>query len=56
MLQEAAVSQISVFGVNADLTPLVVMSVGLLTGSMVGAIMGFGVGLFVDWSWSRRSA
>jgi rod shape-determining protein MreD len=48
VLQEAAVSQISVFGVSADLTPLVVMSVGLLTGSLPGAIMGFGTGLFVD--------
>ncbi len=48
VLQEAAISQISVFGVSADLTPLVVMSVGLLTGSMYGAITGFGIGLFVD--------
>ncbi len=48
IVQEAAVSQISIFGVSADLTPLIVMSVGLLTGSLAGAIMGFGVGLFVD--------
>jgi rod shape-determining protein MreD len=48
VLQEAAISQISIFGVSADLTPLVVMSVGLLTGSMAGAITGFGIGLFVD--------
>jgi rod shape-determining protein MreD len=48
VLQQAAVSQVSVFGVSADLTPLVVMSVGLLAGSMAGAIMGFGTGLFVD--------
>jgi rod shape-determining protein MreD len=48
VIQQAAVSQISVFGVSADLTPLVVMSVGLLTGSMSGAVVGFGVGLFVD--------
>jgi rod shape-determining protein MreD len=48
VVQQAAVSQISVFGVSADLTPLVVMSVGLLTGSMLGAITGFGIGLFVD--------
>jgi rod shape-determining protein MreD len=48
VIQEAAVSQISIFGVSADLTPLVVMSVGLLTGSMYGAIVGFGTGLFVD--------
>jgi len=48
VLQEAVVSQISLFGVSADLTPLVVMSVGLLAGSMLGAVTGFGVGLFVD--------
>ena len=48
VIQQAAVSQISIFGVSADLTPLVVMSVGLLTGSLVGAIVGFGIGLFVD--------
>lgn len=48
VLQAAAISQISIFGVSADLTPLVVMSVGLLTGSMFGAIAGFGIGLFVD--------
>jgi rod shape-determining protein MreD len=48
VLQEAAISQISVFGVSADLTPLVVMSVGLLAGSMYGAIFGFGTGLLVD--------
>jgi len=48
VLQQAAVSQISIFGVSADLTPLVVMSVGLLTGSLLGAIVGFGIGLFVD--------
>jgi rod shape-determining protein MreD len=48
VLQEGAVSQISIFGTSADLTPLVVMSVGLLAGSIPGAIMGFGTGLLVD--------
>jgi rod shape-determining protein MreD len=48
VIQQAAVSQISIFGVTADLGPLVVMSVGLLAGSMPGAIMGFGTGLLVD--------
>jgi rod shape-determining protein MreD len=48
VLQQAAVSQVSIFGVSADVTPLVVMSVGVLTGSLAGAIMGFGTGLFVD--------
>src|SRR5207302_2101010 len=48
VLQEAAVSQISIFGTSADLTPLVVMSVGLLAGSIAGATMGFATGLLVD--------
>jgi rod shape-determining protein MreD len=48
VIQQAAVSQISIFGVSADLGPLVVMSVGLLAGSMAGAITGFGIGLLVD--------
>jgi rod shape-determining protein MreD len=48
LVQQAAVSQISVFGVSADLAPLVVMSVGLLTGSLPGAVMGFSTGLLVD--------
>jgi rod shape-determining protein MreD len=48
VVQESAISQISIFGVSADLTPLVVMSVGLLAGSLPGAIMGFGTGLLVD--------
>jgi rod shape-determining protein MreD len=48
IVQTAAVSQITLLGVNADLAPLVVMSVGLLMGSIAGATMGFGVGLLVD--------
>jgi rod shape-determining protein MreD len=48
VIQQSAISQISIFGVSADLTPLVVMSVGLLTGSLLGAVTGFGIGLFVD--------
>jgi rod shape-determining protein MreD len=48
VIQEAAISQISIFGVSADLTPLMVMSVGLLAGSLTGAVMGFATGLLVD--------
>jgi rod shape-determining protein MreD len=48
VVQQAAISQISAFGVNADVTTLVVMSVGLLVGSVPGAIMGFATGLLVD--------
>jgi rod shape-determining protein MreD len=48
MLEIVAVSQISIFGVSADLTPLIVMAIGLLVGSTAGATVGFGVGLFLD--------
>ncbi len=48
VVQIAAVSQITVFGVSADLSPLVVASVGLLAGSLPGAVFGFAVGLLVD--------
>ncbi|HEY1592696.1 MAG TPA: rod shape-determining protein MreD [Solirubrobacteraceae bacterium] len=48
IIQAAAVSQISIFGISADLTVLVVMSVGLLAGSIAGSIMGFATGLLVD--------
>jgi rod shape-determining protein MreD len=48
VIQQAGISQISIFGVSADVTPLVVMSVGLLAGSLMGAVMGFGTGLLVD--------
>ncbi|MCL2419043.1 MAG: rod shape-determining protein MreD [Conexibacteraceae bacterium] len=48
VIQDTAISQIAVFGVHADITPLVVMAIGLLAGSMAGAIAGFAIGLFVD--------
>ena len=48
LVQTAAVSQLKVFGVNADLTPLVVGMTGLLCGSLSGAVFGFGAGLFLD--------
>jgi rod shape-determining protein MreD len=48
VVQQAVISQISLFGVTADITVLVVMSVGLLGGSMAGAVTGFSIGLFVD--------
>jgi rod shape-determining protein MreD len=48
VLQQAAVSQVSIFGVSADISPLVVMSVGLLAGSLAGAVMGFTTGILVD--------
>jgi rod shape-determining protein MreD len=48
VIQETVISQISIFGVNADVTVIVVASVGLLTGSLPGAIVGFFTGLLVD--------
>jgi rod shape-determining protein MreD len=48
VLQAATVSQIEVFGVPADITPLLVAAVGLLCGSVTGAAFGFAVGLLVD--------
>ena len=48
ILQVAAVSQIELFGTNADLSPLVVVAVGLLVGSVPGACFGFAAGLFLD--------
>jgi rod shape-determining protein MreD len=46
--QIGVVSEVPVFGVNADITSLLVAFVGLLCGSTVGAACGFAVGLFVD--------
>lgn len=48
LVQVAAISQLKIFGTNADLTPLIVASAGLLAGSLAGAVFGFGVGLFLD--------
>jgi rod shape-determining protein MreD len=48
LLEIAAVSQVSIFGGVADLSPLVVMAAGMLAGSMAGAVVGFGTGLFLD--------
>ena len=48
IVQTAAVSQVQIFGANADLTPIVVAFAGLLCGSLAGAVFGFGVGLLVD--------
>jgi rod shape-determining protein MreD len=48
IVQITAISQITLLGVSADLTPLIVASTGLLAGSIAGALMGFSLGLFVD--------
>jgi len=46
--QIGVVSEVPLFGVSADLSPLLVAFVGLLCGSTLGAVTGFGVGLLVD--------
>jgi rod shape-determining protein MreD len=48
VLQLAAVSQVTIFGVPADISPLLVAAVGLLAGSIAGAVFGFSLGLFLD--------
>ena len=48
ILQLTTISQVTIFGVPADLSPLIVASVGFLTGSISGAVFGFSLGLFVD--------
>lgn len=48
VVQVAAVSQIEIFGVPADISPLLVAAVGLLLGSVAGAGFGFAVGLLLD--------
>jgi rod shape-determining protein MreD len=46
--QIGVVSEVPVFGVAVDLSPLMVAFVGLLCGSTIGAATGFAVGLLVD--------
>ncbi len=47
-VQISVVSEVPVLGVSVDLSPLLVAFIGLLCGSMLGAIAGFAVGLLID--------
>jgi rod shape-determining protein MreD len=47
-VQIGVISEVPVFGVVVDLSPLVVAFVGLLCGSTLGAATGFALGLLVD--------
>ncbi len=47
-IQTGVLSELPIFGVRVDITPLVVVFVGYLCGSTVGAVTGFAVGLLVD--------
>jgi rod shape-determining protein MreD len=46
--QVVCFSKMDVFGTSPDVALLVVISVGLLGGSMAGAVTGFAVGLLID--------
>ena len=48
LVQTAALSQLTLFGAQLDVGPLVVVSVGLLAGPVYGAAMGFTLGFLVD--------
>jgi rod shape-determining protein MreD len=48
LFQIGVVSEVPLFGVNVDLSPLLVAFVGLSCGSAMGAATGFAVGLLVD--------
>jgi rod shape-determining protein MreD len=50
LVQIGVISELPVLGVNVELTPLLAAFVGLLCGSVPGAIAGFGIGLLVDLS------
>jgi rod shape-determining protein MreD len=47
-LQIGVISEVPVFGVSVDVSPLLVAFTGLLCGSTLGALTGFAVGLLVD--------
>ena len=48
VIQIAVVSQLNAFDANADLLPLVALSIGLLAGPVAGATVGFLLGLVAD--------
>jgi rod shape-determining protein MreD len=50
ILQVAGFSTLHVFGAQPDIVPLIVGCVGLLGGSVYGAVVGFSCGLLIDLS------
>ena len=48
ILQATALSQLTIFGVAIDLSPLIVASIGFIAGSVPGAVFGFFFGLLID--------
>lgn len=47
-LQLAVIAQFSIFGVVPDVIPVLVVSIGLIGGSMTGATTGFVAGFLID--------
>jgi len=48
LLQLSFFSRVGLLHTSADILPIVVISLGLLGGSMTGAVTGFSIGLLVD--------
>ena len=48
LLQLSFFSRVELFHVSPDVLPALVVSLGLLGGSMTGAVSGFSIGLLVD--------
>lgn len=48
LLQLSFFSRVTLLGTSPDLLPALVVVLGLLGGSMTGAVAGFGIGLLVD--------
>jgi rod shape-determining protein MreD len=48
LLQLSFFSQVQLFDSSPDIIPLLVVALGLLGGSMIGAVSGFAVGFLVD--------
>ncbi len=47
-VQVGVFSEVPAFGVDVDLSPLLVAFIGLLCGSTIGALSGFAIGLLID--------
>jgi len=48
LLQLSFFSQVAIFHVSPDLLPVLVISMGLLGGTMTGVVTGFSVGILLD--------
>jgi rod shape-determining protein MreD len=48
LLQLSFFSQVAIFHVSPDLLPVLVISLGLLGGTMTGVVTGFSVGILLD--------